>query len=131
MVAAAEAPARPVPTMITDSRRRLAGLTSRPRNLRSLQRSGSGTSSGALVSAIGSPRVNRSRGMEMATSLVDEPEDDGERHDEVAGDQQHGEGDRGGVDGLLPPLVALPQGLRRAPDPVPQVEAEGDQRDHV
>src|SRR3954462_10128232 len=82
-VAAAEAPARPVPTMITDSRRRLAGLTSLPRNLRSAHRSGRGTSRGALVSAIGSPTVNRSRGMEGTASLVDEPEQHGERDDEV------------------------------------------------
>src|SRR5919205_1037035 len=83
-VAAAEPPARPVPTTMTVSLRRLAGLTSRPRKRRSLQRSPIGTSVGALVSAIGSPTVKRSRGIRW--SLVDEPEDDGERDDEVPGD---------------------------------------------
>src|ERR671927_1113249 len=96
MVAAAEAPARPVPTMITDSRRRLAGLTSLPRNLRSAQRSGSGTSRGALVSAIGSPTVNRSRG--MGSVSVDQAESDGQGHDQEPCDEQDRDGDGRGVD---------------------------------
>jgi hypothetical protein len=55
-VAAAEAPARPVPTMITLSLRRLAGFTSLAVNRRSSQRFSIGTS-GALVSATSSPSV--------------------------------------------------------------------------
>src|SRR3954470_8645225 len=111
------------------SLRRLAGLTRRPRNRRSLQRSPMGTSVGALVSAIGSPTVKRSRG--ISTSLVDKPEDDGERDDEIPGDQHHREGQREGVDGALAALVALPEGLRGAPDAVPQVHAQQQQRDRV
>ena len=53
-VAAAEAPARPVPTMMTLSFRRLAGLTSLAVNRRSSHRPWIGTS-GALVSAMSSP----------------------------------------------------------------------------
>src|SRR3712207_4146560 len=130
-VAAAEPPARPVPTTMTVIFRRLAGLTSRPRKRRSLHRSLIGTSVGALVSAMGSPTVKRSRGMEAMTSLVDEPEDDGVGDDEVPGDQHHGEGEREGVDRPLAPLVALAEGLRGAPDPVPQVHPQQDQRDRV
>src|SRR4051794_10079769 len=112
--------------------RRLAGLTRRPRNLRWLQRSPMGTSMGALVSAMGSPTVKRSRGMSGAfLSLVHEPEDDGGRGDEIPGDEEGREDDREGVDRALTPAVALPQGLGGAPDPVPQVHAEEDQRDHV
>ena len=51
-VAAAEAPARPVPTMITDRLRRLAGAASRASNLRVFQRSSIGPP-GALWSTIG------------------------------------------------------------------------------
>ena len=54
MVAAAEAPARPVPTMMTLSLRRLAGLTSRASNWRLVQRISIGPD-GALVSTSGSP----------------------------------------------------------------------------
>src|SRR3954468_15612913 len=129
-VAAAEPPASPVPTTMTVSLRRLAGLTRRPRKRRSLQRSPIGTSVGALVSAIGSPTVKSSRGMD-GTSLVDEPEDDGERDDQVPGDQHDREHDREGVDRALAALVALAEGLRGAPDAVPQVHAEQDQRDRV
>jgi hypothetical protein len=53
-VAAAEAPARPVPTMITDRLRRLAGAASRASNLRVFQRSWIGPP-GALWSTIGAP----------------------------------------------------------------------------
>src|SRR4051812_25406018 len=112
--------------------RRLAGLTRRPRNLRWLQRSPMGTSMGALVSAMGSPTVKSSRGMSGAfLSLVHEPEDDGGRDDEIPGDEEGREDDREGVHRALTPAVALPQGLGGAPDPVPQVHAEEDQRDDV
>src|ERR687890_1045060 len=76
-VAAAEPPARPVPTTMTVSLRRLAGLTRRARKRRVLQRSPMGTSVGAFVSAIGSPSVKRSRGMGLL-SLVHEAEEDAE-----------------------------------------------------
>src|SRR5206468_6459866 len=112
---------RPVPTTMTVSRRRLAGLTSRPRNFRSLQRSCSGTSSGALVSATGSPTVNRSRSMGPSVS-GDQAERDGQGDDEEAGREQDGDGDREGVGGALPALVALAQGLGGAPDPVAQMD---------
>src|SRR5918998_4036278 len=86
-VAAAEPPARPVPTTMIVIFRRLAGLTRRPRKRRVLQRSPMGTSIGALVSAIGSPPVNSSSGMARdPCSLVHEAEDDRCRHDEVPGD---------------------------------------------
>ena len=49
-------PARPVPTMMTDSLRRLDGLTRRASNLRFCQRSAIGPS-GALLSTSGSPGV--------------------------------------------------------------------------
>src|SRR4051794_12775841 len=92
--------------------RRLAGLTRRPRNLRSLHRSPISTSVGALVSAMGSPTLKRSRGMRSAfLSLVHEPEDDGRRHDEISGGEEGGEHDREGVDRPLAPPVALAQGL--------------------
>src|SRR3954454_13111225 len=131
-VAAAEPPASPVPTTMIVILRRLAGLTRRPRNLRWLQRSPMGTSTGALVSAMGSPTVKSSRGMSGAfLSLVHEPEDDGGRDDEIPGDEEGREDDREGVDRALTPAVALPQGLGGAPDPVPQVHAEQDERDDV
>src|SRR5215207_9881528 len=123
-VAAAEPPARPVPTTMIVILRRLAGLTRRPRNRRSLHRSPMGTSDGAFVSAMGSPTVNSSRGMGGAfLSLVDEAEDDGGRHDEVPGDEEDGEGGGTRVDRALPASVALAEGLGRAPDAVPQVHA--------
>ena len=56
MVAAAEAPASPVPTMMTDSLRRLAGLTSAASKVRVVHLSLMGPG-GALVSAIVSPSV--------------------------------------------------------------------------
>src|SRR4051812_2679823 len=100
---------------MTVSLRRLAGLTSLPRNLRSLQRSGSGTSSGALVSAMGSPTVNRSRGMLGLLGPIrgsaHGADGDGQRHDEEACDQQDGETGGGRVHGALPALVALAEGL--------------------
>src|SRR4051795_13526299 len=109
--------------------RRLAGLTRRPRKRRSLQRSPISTSVGALVSAMGSPTVKSSRGMRSAfLSLVHEPEDDGRRHDEVPGDEEGGEDDREAVDRPLAAPVALPEGLGGAPDPVPQVHPQQDQR---
>src|SRR5918998_2177396 len=77
-VAAAGPPARPVPTTMIVILRRLAGLTRRPRNRRVLQRSAMSTSAGALGSAIGSPVVKSSSGI-AGSSLVDEPEEDGER----------------------------------------------------
>src|SRR5215210_1822783 len=124
-VAAAEPPARPVPTTMIVILRRLAGFTRRPRNRRSLQRSPIGTSVGALVSAIGSPTLKSSRGMSGAfLSLVHEPEDDGGRDHEVPGDEQGREPDRERVDRALTSPVALAQGLRGAPDPVPQVHPE-------
>src|SRR5215217_4279945 len=93
-VAAAEPPARPVPTTMIVILRRLAGLTRRPRNRRWLQRSPISTSVGALVSAIGSPTVNSSSAMCGAfLSLVHEPEDDGRRDHEVADDEEGGEAD--------------------------------------
>ena len=55
-VAAAARPARPVPTTITESRRRLAGLAMRASNWRVFQRSFE-RAAGALVSLIGSPGV--------------------------------------------------------------------------
>src|SRR5688500_4331156 len=105
--------------------RRLAGLTRRPRNLRSFQRSPISTSRGALLSAIGSPTLNSWSDMCGAfLSLVHEPEDDGCRHDEVPGDEKGREGDREGVDGALAPAVALSEGLGGAPDAVAQVHAQ-------
>src|SRR3954469_14648329 len=131
-VAAAEPPARPVPTTMISILRRLAGFTRRPRNLRSLHRSPISTSVGALVSAMGSPTVKRSRGMRSAfLSLVHEAEDDGRRHDEVPGDEEGGEDDGEAVDGPLAAPVALAQRLGGAPDPVPQVHAQEDQRHDV
>src|SRR3954453_2847369 len=131
-VAAAEPPARPVPTTMIVILRRLAGFTRRPRKRRSLPRPPIGTSVGALVSAIGSPTLKSSRGMSGAfLSLVHEPEDDGGRHHEVSGDEQDREDDREGVDRPLPAPVALAQGLGGAPDPVPQVHPEQDERDDV
>src|SRR5215218_7352652 len=131
-VAAAEPPARPVPTTMIVILRRLAGLTRRPRKRRVLQRSPIGTSMVALVSAIGSPTVNSSRGMRSAfLSLVHEPEDDGRRHDEVSGDEEGGEGDRECVDRPLASPVALAEGLCGAPDAVAQVHAQQDERDDV
>src|SRR3954470_5790006 len=114
---------------MTDSRRRLAGLTSLARNLRSFQRSGSGTSRGALVSAMGSPTEKSSSG--IGGSLVHESEDDGGRDHEVAGDEQRGEHDRGGVDRPLAPLVGLAERLGGGEDPVAEVHAEEDERDDV
>src|SRR3954451_21780341 len=131
-VAAAEPPARPVPTTMIVILRRFAGLTSRPRKRRSLQPSPIRTSVGALVSAMGSPTLKRSRGMSGAfLSLVHEPEDDGGRHPEVSGDEEGGEGDGERSDGALRSAVALPQGLHGAPDSVAQVHPQQDQRDHV
>src|SRR4051812_49058460 len=98
-VAAAEPPARPVPTTMISILRRFAGLTRRPRNLRSLHRSPISTSVGALVSAMGSPTLKRSRGMRMCVlSLVHEPEDDGGGNHQVSGDEKGRERRREEVD---------------------------------
>src|SRR3712207_5128323 len=108
--------------------RRLAGLTRRPRKRRSLHRSPIGTSVGALVSAMGSPAVNSSRGM-PGESLVDQTEEDGEGNEQEPEGEDRGDRGRGVVDGHLTTSVALPQGLRGAPDAVPQVHADQDDGD--